>query len=184
MMIYEGVLKEFQRQKVDYLIVGGIAAYLLGSQKRMSGLEIIAKMTDKNCNKVVTILKDKGYKTDQVVKYKEFVGKKKNKEYVENSTIVPLNFYKRNELKDIDILVDYPVPFLKAKKTSVKRKVGDIALCIDTSSGYNENQFIISDHRRLRYMGLSPAKKLECMEKIMRFIVKYSPSLEKEVKRR
>ena len=48
MIIYEEVLKEFQKQKVKYVIVGGIAVNLLGSLRSTADMDILVEMSDSN----------------------------------------------------------------------------------------------------------------------------------------
>ena len=56
MIIYEEVLKEFQKQKVKYVIVGGIAVNLLGSLRSTADMDILVEMSDSNLAKVVRTL--------------------------------------------------------------------------------------------------------------------------------
>ena len=60
MMIYEDILKAFQKEKVKYVLVGGLAFNLLGGERSTSDLDILVELSDVNLAKVVTILKKKG----------------------------------------------------------------------------------------------------------------------------
>lgn len=57
MIIYEEILKEFHRQKVKYVLVGGIAFNLLGGYRNTFDMDILVQMTDTNLRKIVNILK-------------------------------------------------------------------------------------------------------------------------------
>lgn len=61
MIIYEEILKEFRKQKVKYVLVGGIAVNLLGSMRSTADLDILVEMSDKNLAKIVRIMKKNGY---------------------------------------------------------------------------------------------------------------------------
>ena len=57
MIIYEDILREFRKQKVKYVLVGGIAVNLLGFLRTTSDLDILVEMSDENLANVVRILK-------------------------------------------------------------------------------------------------------------------------------
>ena len=67
MILYEEVLKDFQKQKVKYVIVGGMAVNLLGSFRSTADLDLLLEMSDENLRKVVRILKKRGYRVRQPV---------------------------------------------------------------------------------------------------------------------
>ncbi len=47
MIIYEEILRAFQKQKVKYVLVGGIAFNLLGGYRNTLDMGIIVEMTDR-----------------------------------------------------------------------------------------------------------------------------------------
>ena len=59
MIIYEEVFKEFQKQKIKYVLVGGIAVNLLGSMRSTADLDILVEMTNENLEKIVKFKKYK-----------------------------------------------------------------------------------------------------------------------------
>ena len=67
MIIYEEILREFQKQKVKYVLVGGIAVNLLGALRSTADMDILVEMSDSNLAKIVTILKKQGYRVKQPV---------------------------------------------------------------------------------------------------------------------
>ena len=67
MIAYEEVLREFDRKKVKYILVGGIAFNLLGGFRGTSDMDLLVDMSDKNLEKIVKILKKQGYYVKQPV---------------------------------------------------------------------------------------------------------------------
>lgn len=55
MIFYEEIFRAFQKQKVKYVVVGGIAVNLLGAMRSTADLDILVKMSDDNLRKVVMI---------------------------------------------------------------------------------------------------------------------------------
>lgn len=123
MILYEDILREFQRQKVRYIIVGGIAVNLLGLFRNTADLDILVEMTDVNLAKVVTILKKKGYRVKQPVDPMGIADKKTRNDWIKNKHMKAFNFYKEEELKEVDIIIETPVPYANARK-NVKRISG------------------------------------------------------------
>ena len=128
MIIYEEILREFQRQRVKYIIVGGIAVNLLGSLRNTADIDILVEMSDINLAKVVKILKKKGYHVKQPVDPMGIADKKIREDWIKNKHMKPINFYKEDELKEVDIIIKTPVPFEKAKKNIKLVRGGDITL--------------------------------------------------------
>ena len=67
MILYGEIFKEFQKQRVKYVIVGGIAVNLLGSMRTTADMDILVEMSDKNLTKIVAILKKQGYRVRQPI---------------------------------------------------------------------------------------------------------------------
>ena len=122
MIIYEEVLKEFQKQKVKYVLVGGIAVNLLGSLRSTADLDILVEMSDDNLSKVVGILKKKGYKVKQPVDPMGIADAKTRKDWIENKHMKAFNFYKYDELKEVDLIIDSPVSYSQARKKMIQMK--------------------------------------------------------------
>ena len=123
-MIYEEVLKDFQKQKVKYILVGGIAVNLLGSMRSTADLDILVEMTNENLEKIVKILKKKGYRVKQPVDPMKIAEEKTREDWIKNKHMKAFNFYKENDLKEVDIIIDSPVSFNQAIKTAKNLKVG------------------------------------------------------------
>lgn len=128
MIIYEEVLKEFQKQKVKYVLVGGIAVNLLGSARTTADLDILVEMSDKNLAKVVNIMKKNKYRVKQPVDPMNIADAKTREDWIKNKHMKAFNFYKEDELKEVDIIIDSPVSFNQASKTALRMKIEGISL--------------------------------------------------------
>ena len=128
MILYEEILRQFQKQKVKYVLVGGIAFNLLGSFRSTADLDILVEMSNINLRKVVSILKKKGYHVKQPVDPMGIADEKLRYDWIHNKHMKAFNFYKEDELKEVDIIIESPVSFKEAKKTALGIKAGDITL--------------------------------------------------------
>ncbi len=128
MIIYQEVLEEFQKQKVKYVLVGGIAVNLLGSLRSTADLDILVEMSNENLAKVVRILKQKGYRVKQPIDPMKIANETIRKDWIQNKHMKAFNFYKEDRLKEVDIIIESPVSFGQAIKTASRIKIGSITL--------------------------------------------------------
>ncbi|OGX35639.1 MAG: hypothetical protein A3I43_00920 [Omnitrophica WOR_2 bacterium RIFCSPLOWO2_02_FULL_50_19] len=128
MLFYEEVLRAFQKEKARYVIVGGVAANLIGLMRSTADLDILVEMSDNNLKKIVNILKKRGYQIKQPIDPIGIANKKTREDWIRNKHLKALNFYKKNGFEEVDIIIDSPVTFEKAKKSTSVIKTDDIAL--------------------------------------------------------
>jgi predicted nucleotidyltransferase len=126
MILYEEILREFQKQKVKYVLVGGIAVNLLGSLRSTADMDILVEMSNENLRKVVGILKKKGYHVKQPVDPMGIADEKLRYDWIHNKHMKAFNFYKEDVLKEVDIIIDAPVSFDKAKSDALRIKIDDM----------------------------------------------------------
>src|SRR5437773_7639644 len=105
MIFYEKILKEFNKRKVNYVIVGGIALNLLGSMRNTADLDILAEMTDKNLEKIVKILKKFGFTVKIPVDPIGIADAKTRQEWIKHKHMKALNFYRRDSFEQVDIII-------------------------------------------------------------------------------
>lgn len=128
MILYGEVLRQFQEQKVKYVIVGGIAVNLLGALRNTADMDILVEMNDENLRKVVHILKKKGYRVKLPVDPMGIADEKIRRDWIQKKHMKAFNFYKENELKEVDIIIDSPVSFEEAASSAVRIKIDDTVL--------------------------------------------------------
>lgn len=129
MIIYEDILREFQRQKVKYIIVGGIAFNLLGGYRNTLDMDILVEMTDRNLFKIVNILNNAGYHVKQPVDPIKIADKKTRQDWIKNKNMKAFNFYKgERSYEEVDILIDSPVDYKEAYADAVEVKTSGLVL--------------------------------------------------------
>src|SRR3989338_6614055 len=128
MILYEEILSEFQRQKVRYTIVGGLALNLLGFFRGTADLDILVEMSNENLAKIVKILTKHGYRVKQPVDPMGIADNKMRNDWIKNKHMKAFNFYKEKEFKEVDIIIDSPVSFEEAIKTAARIKCGPLTL--------------------------------------------------------
>ena len=128
MIIYEEILNEFQRQKVKYVLMGGIAMNLLGSLRNTADLDLLVEMSDANLAKIVKILTKRGYHVKQPVDPMGIANAEVRKDWIKNKGMRTFNFYKDEGLQEVGIIIDSPVSYQKAQKAILKIKCAGMVL--------------------------------------------------------
>lgn len=128
MIIYEEVIQAFQQQKVKYMLVGGIAVNLLGSLRSTADMDILLEMSDENLAKAVKILKKMGYRVKQPVDPLGLADKTIREYWIKKKHMKAFNFYKGDNMREVDIIIDTPVTFEEAKKGLLRVKSGNLTI--------------------------------------------------------
>jgi len=128
MIIYENILREFQKQQIKYIIVGGIAFNLLGGLRSTADLDILVEMSDNNLRKLVIILKKNGFSVKQPVDPIGIADRQTREDWINNKHMKAFNFYKGQFLQEVDIIIDSPVSYEDAAKNIKYILVGDMEL--------------------------------------------------------
>lgn len=137
MIIYEEILREFQKEKVQYVLVGGIAFNLLGGYRNTLDMDILVEMTDTNLFKIVKILKKAGYYVKQPVDPIGIADKKTREDWIKNKNLKAFNFYKSEKnYEEVDIIIDSPVSFREASKDCVRVRVGQLVLPVISKKNF------------------------------------------------
>ena len=161
MIIYEEVLSEFQRRRVKYVLVGGIAMNLLGSLRTTADLDILVEMSDENLAKIVKILKKQGYHVRQPVDPMKIADPKIRKDWIKNKNMKAFNFYKDKALKEVDIIIESPVAYDKAKPQAVPIRIGKMTLPV-----ISINHLIQMKKKANRPIDLADLEELKWIEQL------------------
>jgi len=113
---------------VKYVLVGGIAINLHGFMRSTADMDILVEMSNENLRKVVGILKGKGYHVKQPVDPMGIADEKIRYDWIHNKHMKAFNFYREDELKEVDIIIESPVSFEEAKSSAIRFKIDDTVL--------------------------------------------------------
>lgn len=117
MIFHEKILKEFQKNKVKYIIVGGVGYNLLGGARNTFDLDIIIELTETNLTKLLKIFKKLNYKIKIPFNPKKLLDRKTRLKLIKEKNLMAINFYERKTGEEIDIIIKTPVSYLNAEKS-------------------------------------------------------------------
>ncbi len=160
-MIYEEVFKAFDKEKVDYIIVGGIALNLLGLMRATADLDILIDIVPENLAKVHALMSSIGYKLKQPINMSKLDAPGLAK-LIREKHLKAINYYRVGELKEVDFIIDSPVSFKRALTRAQKISVGAISLrviCVDDLIAMKKA--VMRDIDKLDILQLKKLKKIE-----------------------
>ena len=128
-MYYFDELGEFHRQKVDYLVVGGLAVNLYGIPRVTQDIDILISFEKKNVEKLMDILKRLDYLPRVPVDPMLLADPRTRKTWIKEKHMKVFSLYhKHNNFKVIDIMIFTPVSYEAAKPNRTTVDVKDIKI--------------------------------------------------------
>lgn len=102
-MFYERVFRELNKNRVKYLVIGGVALNLHGVPRATADLDLAVEIEKKNLEKIAAVLKKIGFKPRVPVK-------REKKMHV-------FTFWNpKKSFEEIDILIKCPIEFKELNK--------------------------------------------------------------------
>ncbi len=117
-MLYEDLFEEFDKKKVKYLVVGGMAVNLLGGFRATFDLDILIELSESNVQKLVSILKKKGFKIRNPVDVVLLADPNARQEWIQKKNIKAFNFFHEKDVAQVDVIIESPVSYEKGIKTA------------------------------------------------------------------
>ena len=128
-MYYFEILEALYKNKVEYLIVGGLAVNLYGVPRVTQDIDLIISTKKSNILKINAVLEDLGYTPRLPVKPQDLADPAKVRDWIENKNLKAFSFYhKKDNYKVIDILLVHPLHFEESFKNKTIKKLKDMEI--------------------------------------------------------
>ncbi len=117
---YQSIFKKLNHQKIDYLVVGGLAINFHGIPRMTYDLDLMILLQPDNILKTVSFLGKMGYRPRVPVDPKELADEEKRRIWIKEKNMKAFTFYSdKHPLGEIDLLIDAPLSYLQLKKRAV-----------------------------------------------------------------
>jgi len=131
MIFYETIFNAFNAQKINYIVVGGVAFNLLGGSRSTFDLDILLEMNDENIQKTILTLTKLGYQPKQPVNPLDFAKKEVRDNWIYEKNMKAFNFFKNERsLEEVDIIIDSPIDYDNAIKDAETIKFNQFTIPI------------------------------------------------------
>lgn len=128
-MFYFKIMKQLFEQKIEYLIIGGLAVNLYGIPRVTQDIDIIISMDKKNILKINELFKSLGFIPRLPVNPNDLANRDILELWIKKKNLKAFSFYNKKEnYKVIDILVDHPLNFKDAYRDKTIKKVRNIEI--------------------------------------------------------
>lgn len=122
---FQSIFKELNTQKIDYLVVGGLAVNFHGVPRMTYDIDLMILLQQENISKFVTKLTDWGYRPKIPVNPMDLADEAKRKSWVQEKRMKAINFYSETlPIGEIDIIFDSLIPYDKLKSRAVLIEIG------------------------------------------------------------
>ncbi len=117
---FKNIFKELNKQKIDYLVVGGLAVNFYGVPRMTYDIDLMILLEAENVRKLVERLTDWGYRPKVPINPKELADEAKRNSWIQEKGTKAVNFYSDNlSIGEIDIIIDSPIPYNELKSRAV-----------------------------------------------------------------
>ena len=119
------IIKIFEKYKVDYVIIGGIAVNIHGFTRMTGDLDLLINFSPKNKNKFVKAIKELGFYPRVPIKIDDLFDKRKRESWIKEKGAKVINFIHPSiPFFQIDVLLEKD--FNKYKRIRINFKGLDI----------------------------------------------------------
>ena len=117
---YRTIFKEFNKIRIDYLVVGGLAVNLHGVPRMTYDIDLVISLESENILRLVNKLAEWGYRPKFPVDPKDLTDPEKRNAWIREKGMKAMNFYSdTSPIGEIDLLFDLPIPFEGLKQRAV-----------------------------------------------------------------
>lgn len=129
MLDYFGIFKELNKNKIKYIVVGGMAVNFLGVPRVTYDIDLLLDLADRNLKRFLRLLKNWGFKPRVPVNIMDFADKNKREDWIKNKNMKAFNLVNPDwAISEIDVIINTPVDYRKAAKNLKYFKSQDIAI--------------------------------------------------------
>jgi len=117
---FKRIFKELNKQKIDYLVVGGLAVNFHGVPRMTYDIDIMILLEAENVSKLVSKLTKWGYRPKVPINPKELADESKRNSWIQEKGMKAINFYSdKLPIGEIDIVFDSPIPYNELRRRTV-----------------------------------------------------------------
>jgi len=111
-VFYEPVFRAFNRARVRYLVVGGVAVVLRGSDRLTADLDIMLDLEEGNLKRAIRVLSAMGFRPRAPVALKDFANAETRERWRREMGMLVMGLANdKDPLLSVDIMTESPIEF-------------------------------------------------------------------------
>lgn len=120
----EHIVRELNKQRVRYLIAGGLAVVAHGYVRFTADVDLILAMDTENLTAVVSALKELRYRPRAPVDFELFIDEGNRRQWIQEKGLTVFSLWSpRHAATEIDLFVEPPLIFADAYDRAVRMEV-------------------------------------------------------------
>ncbi len=124
---YEPIFRAFDENKLQYLIVGGLAVNLHGYPRYTNDIDILLALDHENLEKMSTLMKEMDYQQRLPISIQELEDEQKARKFIDEKGLTAYSFIHNTEPQfSVDVLVGASMQFDTFKKETMEAEVWGI----------------------------------------------------------
>jgi hypothetical protein len=124
---FEDIFKAFNKIALDYLLVGGMAVNFHGIPRLTYDIDLMIHLEEKNIKKLITKLKQWGYKPKLPVDPNDLMDKEKRNAWIREKLMKAFNFFNETRpIREVHIVLDSLVFYDELKRRSVTMRLHNV----------------------------------------------------------
>ena len=117
---YLSIFKELNKQKIDYLVVGGLAVNFHGIPRMTYDIDLMILLDPLNIRRTVLRLLDWGYRPGVPVNPEDLADEVIRTSWIKEKGMRALNFYHESQpIGAIDIIIDLPISYDQLRERAI-----------------------------------------------------------------
>ena len=117
---YKAIFKELNTEKIDYVVVGGLAVNFHGIPRMTYDIDLLIQLEPKNILKVISKLKAWGYRPRAPVNPEDLANAEKRTSWIRDKGMKAFSFHSdREPIGEIDLIIDSPIPYSSLKSRAI-----------------------------------------------------------------
>jgi len=129
MNIFERVFRELNKEKIKYLVVGGVAVNLHGYARFTGDLDILVLLEEKNLIKLDRAMKNMGYMERLPISLRLLQDQKQVRKWLKEKNMLAYSFLPPKEtLLQIDIIIEESLKFEKIVKNKINKRISGVTI--------------------------------------------------------
>ena len=110
--LYENIFDQLEKNKVDYLLIGGLAVALYGIPRTTGDVDLMVNMSPENLFKLIKTMKQLGFFPRVPVKAEDLADPQKRADWIKNKNMRVFSFtHPDNPYALVDIMIDNPLNY-------------------------------------------------------------------------
>ena len=131
MEIFKNIFDSLNRERVKYMLAGGVAVNLYGVERATADLDIVVLLEEKNLLKFVSAVQSLGLKPKMPVKLEDFIDSAKRRKWITTKGMKVFSLYDpKNPFFLMDVFTEVSFDFNEVYKRRKKIRLEDTLISL------------------------------------------------------